>query len=118
MRRIAAILTLWLWFCAVSLAAPPVDVLRITPGTRGFVRVILRVESHDGTRNVCLVWYPEDMEEFPSSSCRDVEGSTAPVIYTYEKTLPHGGLWYFRGVVERNTGMVKSIPKPAYIGGR
>lgn len=98
-------------------AAPPVEILRASAGRDGFVRVILRVEPHEGTRRVCLVWYPEELEDFPSSSCQNVEGVDAPVIYTHERTLPHGGIWYFKGVVERNTGRVVSAPKAVIVGG-
>lgn len=115
------IVTIWSCFyypLILSAAPKPVEVMRVSVGHRGFVRVILRVEPHEGNRKVCLTWYPEEEEDFPSKSCRDVEGTAAPITYTYEKTLPHGGLWYFKGVVERNTGRVVSAPKPALIPGR
>lgn len=107
-----------LWWPQVLAAAPPVEVLRVSVGDRGFVRVLLRVEPHEGTRQICLVWYPEEMEDFASRSCRDADGSNAPIISTYERTLPHGGIWYFKGVVERNMGRVVSAPKAAIVGGR
>lgn len=113
------ITTIWLCFYYpfVLSAAAPVEVLRIAAGSDGFVRVVMRVEPHAGTRVVCLVWYPEAMEEFSSKSCGNEEGLKAPVIYTYERTLPHGGIWYFKGVVERNDRTVVSAPKAVIVGG-
>lgn len=118
MSRILASLLLTFFFaCAPLLAAPPVEIVRIAAGRGGFVRVIMRVEPHEGTRKVCLVWYPEELEEFSSRSCRDEAGTEAPIMYTYERTLPHGGIWYFKGVVERNMGTVVSAPKAVIVGG-
>lgn len=118
MRRHLAvsILGFWMLLGVITSTAPPIEILRVSAGYH-FVRVVMRVERHEGTRKVCLVWYPEGMEDFHSMTCRGEEGLKAPVIYTYEKPLPHGGLWYFKGVVERSLETVSSAPKAAIVGG-
>ena len=105
MRRIAATLILWLWFCALPFAGDPVTIrvqprLGMAPLTTS---ILVRIEPHEGNRELCLFWGIAE-EDMYSSSCLQLDGVGAKRPYQWYRVLRIRGVWAITAAIRRSDG--------------
>jgi hypothetical protein len=103
MRRIVAILILWLWFCALPFAVDPVTI-RVNPRLGMLpltISIYVRVEPYAGNRELCVLWGMVE-EDMYSSSCVALDGMTARTSYQWYRTLRIPGEWAIIAVIRRS----------------